>query len=161
MGVVLIAGQPYLRENLTSVAMVASGAAVWAFGQIMIKQLNGAVGSFTLIAWVAVFATPQLFALSWYFEDNQIEVIRATGWQGWGVIVYLGVIMTALGYGIWYHLLGKYPVTKVGPVLLLLPVTSIIGSVVLLDEKLTWVEMLGAAIVIVGVWFVTSHRQPA
>ncbi len=69
--------------------------------------------------------------------------------------------MTALGYGIWYHLLGKYPVTKVGPVLLLLPVTSIIGSVVLLDEKLTWVEMLGAAIVIVGVWFVTSHRQPA
>ncbi|MDA0224148.1 MAG: EamA family transporter [Proteobacteria bacterium] len=161
MGVVLIAGQPYLRENLTSVAMVASGAAVWAFGQIMIKQLNGAVGSFTLIAWVAVFATPQLFALSWYFEDNQIEVIRATGLQGWGVIVYLGVIMTALGYGIWYHLLGKYPVTKVGPVLLLLPVTSIIGSVVLLDEKLTWVEMLGAAIVIVGVWFVTSHRQPA
>ncbi|MDA1287464.1 MAG: EamA family transporter [Rhodobacterales bacterium] len=161
MGVVLIAGQPYLRENLTSVAMVASGAAVWAFGQIMIKQLNGAVGSFTLIAWVAVFATPQLFALSWYFEDNQIEVIRATGWQGWGVIVYLGVIMTALGYGIWYHLLGKYPVTKVGPVLLLLPVTSIIGSVVLLDEKLTWVEILGAAIVIVGVWFVTSHRQPA
>jgi len=161
MGVVLIAGQPYLRENLTSVAMVASGAAVWAFGQIMIKQLNGAVGSFTLIAWVAAFATPQLFALSWYFEDNQIEVIRATGWQGWGVIVYLGVIMTALGYGIWYHLLGKYPVTKVGPVLLLLPVTSIIGSVVLLDEKLTWVEMLGAAIVIVGVWFVTSHRQPA
>ena len=161
MGVVLIAGQPYLRENLTSVAMVASGAAVWAFGQIMIKQLKGAVSSFTLIAWVAVFATPQLFALSWYFEDNQIEVIRATGWQGWGVIVYLGVIMTALGYGIWYHLLGKYPVTKVGPVLLLLPVTSIIGSVVLLDEKLTWVEMLGAAIVIVGVWFVTSHRQPA
>lgn len=114
-----------------------------------------------MIAWVAVFASPQLFLMSWVFEDNQIAVIRATGWQGWGVIIYLGVVMTAIGYAIWYHLLGKYPVTRVGPVLLLLPVTSIIGSVTLLGEKLTWVEILGALIVITGVWFVTSRRAPA
>jgi len=157
-GIVMIAGQPYLRDNLVSVVLVASGACVWAFGQIMIKRLNGAVGGFTLIAWVAVFATPQLFAMSLVFESDQLTHIRNTGWIGWAVVVYLGLVMTALGYGIWYHLLGKYPVTKVGPVLLLLPVTSIAGSVLMLGETLTRIEIAGALIVVTGVWFVTSRR---
>jgi len=160
-GIVMIAGQPYLRDNLLSVFLVASGACVWAFGQIMIKRLNGAVGGFALIAWVAVFATPQLFAMSLIFETDHVQHLKNTGWIGWGVVVYLGLVMTALGYGIWYHLLGRYPVTKVGPVLLLLPVTSIAGSVLLLGEHLTWVEVLGAAIVITGVWFVTSRSAAA
>lgn len=160
-GIILIAGQPYLRENLFSVFLVASGACVWAFGQIMIKRLNGAVAGFTLIAWVAVFATPQLFLMSYLVEGNQLTNLGHIGWIGWGVVLYLGLAMTALGYGIWYHLLGRYPVTKVGPVLLLLPVTSIASSVVLLGERLTWVEILGAVIVIAGVWFVTTRPHPA
>ncbi len=65
--------------------------------------------------------------------------------------------MTALGYGIWYHLLGKYRVTQVGPFLLLLPVTSISGSMIFLGERLTLIELIGAIVVIFGVWFVTRR----
>jgi O-acetylserine/cysteine efflux transporter len=137
--------------------MVTGGAFTWAVGQIMIKKLGGEVGGFTLIAWVALFATPQLFITSWIFESGQMQAIQSTNWIGWGVVVYLGLVMTALGYGIWYHLLGKYRITQVGPYLLLLPVTTIAGSMIFLGERLTPIEIFGTIVVISGVWFVTRR----
>ena len=60
IGVMLIAGEPRYEDNLTSILLLVGGALTWAIGQIMIKAL-GVVGGFTLIAWVAVWAAPQLF----------------------------------------------------------------------------------------------------
>lgn len=160
-GIIMIAGQPQLQDDLLPVFLVIGGAFTWAVGQIMIKKLGGQVGGFTLIAWVAAFATPQLFFASWLFEEGQIQAIRTMNWIGWAVVVYLGLVMTALGYSIWYHLLGKYRISQVGPFLLLLPVTSIAGSVLLLDEQLSKIEFVGAIIVISSVWIITRRTSSA
>lgn len=157
LGIAMIAGQPQSQADLRPVLLVIGGAFTWAVGQIMIKKLDGQVSGFTLIAWVALFATPQLFLASWIFETGQMQAIQSTNWIGWAVVVYLGLVMTALGYGIWYHLLGKYRITQVGPYLLLLPVTSISGSMIILGERLTPIELLGAIVVISGIWFVTRR----
>jgi len=74
-------------------------------------------------------------------------------------VVYLGLVMTALGYSIWYHLLGKFRISQIGPFLLLLPVTSIAGSVLLLDEQLSTIEFVGAIIVIFSVWIITRRAS--
>ena len=58
--------------------------------------------------------------------------------------------MTALGYTLWYHLLGRFPISRVGPFLLLLPVFSILGSVLVLGESLTLYIVLGGVVVIAG-----------
>ena len=160
-GIIMIAGQPQLQDDLLPVFLVIGGAFTWAVGQIMIKKLGGQVGGFTLIAWVAAFATPQLFFASWLFEEGQIQAIRTMNWIGWAVVVYLGLVMTALGYSIWYHLLGKFRISQVAPFLLLLPVTSIAGSVLLLDEQLSKIEFVGAIIVISSVWIITRRTSSA
>ena len=157
-GVILTAGEPRLQDDLWPVFMVAGGAFMWAVGQIMVKNLGGQVGGFSLIAWVAVFATPQLFLSSWIFEDGQMQAMKSAGWIGWGAVIYMGLIMTALGYAVWYHLLGKYNVNQVMPFLLLVPVTSIIGSIVILGESLSPIELIGSVIVIFGVWIITTHK---
>ncbi len=159
MGIVMIAGQPQLQDDILPVFLVIGGAFTWAVGQIMIKKLGGQVGGFTLIAWVAAFATPQLFFASWLFEEGQVQAIRTMNWIGWAVVVYLGLVMTALGYSIWYHLLGKFRISQIGPFLLLLPVTSIAGSVLLLDEQLSTIEFVGAIIVIFSVWIITRRAS--
>jgi O-acetylserine/cysteine efflux transporter len=153
-GVVLIAGEPRLRGDMLPVLLVASGAMTWSIGQVMIKTVHG-VGGFALIAWVAVWAAPQLFVSSYLFEDGQAEALAAAGWLVWGVVIYLGLVMTAVGYGIWYRLLGLYRVNQVMPFLMLLPVTTMISGVLLLDETITAVTALGAVIVIAGVGFIT------
>ena len=159
MGIVMIAGQPQLQDDILPVFLVIGGAFTWAVGQIMIKKLGGQVGGFTLIAWVAAFATPQLFFASWLFEEGQVQAIRTMNWIGWAVVVYLGLVMTALGYSIWYHLLGKFRISQIGPFLLLLPVTSIAGSVLLLDEQLSTIDFVGAIIVIFSVWIITRRAS--
>lgn len=159
-GVLLIAGQPKLQGDLLPVILVAGGAFVWACGQIMIKNwLKNSLGGFQQIAWVAVFATPQLFLTSWMIEDGQWEAIQNAGWIGWGVVAYMGLIMTGLGYAIWYRLLGIYNVTQVMPFLLLLPVASISGSMLFLGERLSVIEIAGSAIVIFGVSIVTILKN--
>ena len=159
MGIVMIAGQPQLQDDILPVFLVIGGAFTWAVGQIMIKKLGGQVGGFTLIAWVAAFATPQLFFASWLFEEGQVQAIRTMNWIGWAVVVYLGLVMTALGYSIWYHLLGKFRISQIGPFLLLLPVTSIAGSVLLLDEQLSTIDFVGTIIVIFSVWIITRRAS--
>ncbi len=66
--------------------------------------------------------------------------------------------MTALGYGIWYHLLGKYSVNQVMPFLLLLPVVTVLGGVALLGENLTLRIMVGGAMAIIGVAIINLFR---
>lgn len=158
-GVILIAGQPRLQGDLTPILLVVAGTFTWASGQIMIKGFNIKIGGFTLIAWVAVFAAPQLFVSSLLFEQGQWEAVQNAGWIGWGVVIYMGLIMTALGYAIWYRLLGIYKVTQIMPFLLLLPVMSIAGSMLFLGERLSVTEIIGSIIVICGVAIITTQKQ--
>lgn len=162
VGVAMFAGEPRIQENIVSALLVIGGVITWALGQVMIRKL-GHVGGFTLIAWVAVMATPQLFLCSWLFESGQVEAMRNATWIGWGTILYLGIVMTALGYGIWYHLLGRYEVNQAMPFLLLLPVVSIAGGIGLLGETLTPAIIAGGLLVLLGVGVIVTHRpkQPA
>ena len=160
IGVAFIAGEPRLGGVWGSLALLTGGAFAWAVGQIMVRRL-GEVGGMTLIAWVAVFAAPQLFAFSLALEDNHLAYIRSAGWVVWGTVLYLGLIMTALGYSFWYSLVGRYPVSRVGPFLLLLPVFSVLGGVTLLGERLTLQTVIGGIVVIAGVAFILLSRAPA
>ncbi|GIS11523.1 MAG: hypothetical protein CM15mP115_06740 [Alphaproteobacteria bacterium] len=59
--------------------------------------------------------------------------------------------MTVVGYSAWYFLLSKYPVPMVMPVLLLLPISTIMGAVTFLGENPDPHVLLGGAIVVGGV----------
>lgn len=158
MGVAIIAGEPKLEGNTTGVLLILGGGIAWATGQIMVRQL-GQIGGFVLITWVAAIATPQMFLASWIFEDGQLEAIINAGWQVWFAIIYMGLIMTALGYSIWYRLLGQYPVNNVAPFLLLLPIVVTVESVLFLGERLTVMISLGGALTLFGVALLVFGKQ--
>jgi O-acetylserine/cysteine efflux transporter len=160
VGVAFIAGEPRLGANWDSLVLLLGGAFTWALGQIMVRRL-GAVGGLTTIAWVAVFAAPQLFVFSLVLEDDHLAYLGSAGWVVWGTVLYMGIVMTALGYGLWYSLVGRFPLARVGPFLLLMPVFSVLGSVVLLGETLTLRVAIGGAIVIAGVAVILVRRTSA
>lgn len=157
-GVVLMTGDAKLQAAWQWLVLFVLGLVIWSFGQILVRKL-GDVGGFTLVAWVSAFAAPQLFLASWVLERDQIEAILAADWRIWGTVVYLGLVMTALGYGLWYHLLGRYPVSQVGPFLLLIPVATLAGGVLLLGERASVEVLLGGAVIIAGVGFILVERR--
>ncbi len=153
-GVVMITGEPRVQDNLGAVFTVVIGGLFWALGQVMIRKL-GNVGSLRLLAWIALFASPQLFVASFLFEDGQMAGITNAGLTEWGVILYLGLIMTALAYGMWYHVLANCEVNKVAPFLLLNPLAAVIAGYLILGEELGMMEMIGGIVVLLGIAVMT------
>ncbi len=164
VGAVLIIGEPKLQGDLVYAFLVIGGAFTWAVGQIMIKKL-GNLGGFRLLSGVALFAAPQLFIASFLFETDHLTQIRTATPAAWSAVVYLGLVMTALGYALWYRLLGLYNVNQVMPFLLLLPVSSVVGGIAFLGESLTIKIATGGCLAIFGVALITlqlkRNRKPA
>lgn len=153
-GAVLIVGEPKLSNDLLSVLLLIGGAFTWAIGQVMIKKL-GVEGGFILITGIAIWATPQLFISSFLLETNQIEQIITAPTEAWLAVAYLGLVMTALAYAMWYRLLNLYSVNKVMPFLLLLPLTSVVGGIFFLNESLTLKITMGGILTLIGVAVIT------
>jgi len=150
IGVLIITGEPRLDGHLDSVILLIAGSAVWAVAQIMISRLKDLSG-ITILAWVAIMATPQMFVASLLIEDGQWLAITTASFIDWSIILYLALIMTVLGYSVWYHLLSSVDVSKVSPFLMLLPITSIIAGIILLDEKFTSSMAIGGLMIMAGV----------
>ena len=150
LGVFIIAGEPRLDGHIDSVILLVAGSTVWAVAQIMISRLKGLSG-ITILAWVAIMATPQMLIASLIIEDGQCQAISSASLVDWSIIFYLAFIMTVVGYSVWYHLLSSVDVSQVSPFLMLLPITSIIAGMVLLDEKLTLSMIIGGLMIMTGV----------
>ena len=149
-GVIVIVGEPRLSDSLDSVALVITGAVFWAIAQIMISRLKSLSG-ITILAWVAIIATPQMLLISLIIEEGQWEAIKTANLVDWSIVFYLSFIMTVIGYSVWYHLLRICDVSKISPFLMLLPVTSIIAGMTLLDEQFTLAMGIGGVLVMTGV----------
>ena len=159
IGVGLIVGWPTEPISLVSVALVIAGGFTWAVGQIMVRRLNE-IDGLTVTAWVAVFACPQLLLMSLLFESDQIEALTNAAPIVWISVAYLGLVMTALGYGIWFTLVRRHPVSMVAPFLLLLPLVSVIGGIVFLGETLSFSSVVGGTVVLAGVASIVLERAP-
>lgn len=149
-GVFIIVGEPRLEDSLDSALLLISGSCVWAIAQLMISRLKGLSG-ITILAWVAVMATPQMLIGSLILEDGQWQAVMTASLIDWSIVLYLALIMTVIGYSVWYHLLGSVDVSKVSPFLMLLPITSIIAGVVILNEELTAPMIIGGLMIMTGV----------
>lgn len=161
-GVVLITGEPRIQENLLPVFLVITGGLIWAFGQVQIRKIGRYVTGIQLLAWVAVFCAPQLFFASFLLEDGQFAALQSAGLREWGVILYIGLIMTALAYPLWYRLLAECEITRVAPFMLLNPLSTVTFSILLLGEEMTPMILVGGAVVLSGIGVMTiERRQPA
>ncbi len=149
-GVFVIVGEPRLNNSLDSAALVVIGTVFWAIAQIMISRLKSLSG-ITILSWVAIIATPQMLLISLVIEDGQWESIKSASALDWSIVFYLSVIMTVVGYSVWYHLLRICDVSKMSPFLMLLPVTSITAGIALLEEQFTITMGIGGLCVMTGV----------
>tara|TARA_Y100001970_G_scaffold211945_1_gene258731 strand:- start:1921 stop:2778 length:858 start_codon:yes stop_codon:yes gene_type:complete len=159
IGIYILTGDPKLEGKLIGVILLLSGAFTWAFAQVLAKPISQKINALTLTAWIGVFAGPQSILASTLIEGNPIEFIMSANLMAWIIMLYLALIMNVLGYSLWYFVLGKYPVNYVMPGLLLLPVAGLLTAVLLLGETLTFYNLLGGSVVIVGVSLILINKR--
>ena len=151
IGVFILTGAPNLEGKYIGVFLTLAGAFTWALGAVMAKPLSKKIGAFALMTWLCVFSGPMLIIVSFIFDGNPIPYILSANFNSWLVVIFLGFIMQPIGYAAWYYVLKKYPVNKVMPVLLILPVTGLVTSIFLLGEDPPKQVFLGGLVIISGV----------
>jgi O-acetylserine/cysteine efflux transporter len=130
--------------------MLVLGAALsWSVGNICIK-LARVVNGFRLFAWMSVVPPIPLLALSAVFESGQWQALRSLTPLGIGAILYTSLVASLLCFGFWAYLVQRYSPNRVAPFSLLVPIFGLGFAVVLLDDTLSRVEMLGAGLVFLG-----------
>ncbi|HIC80790.1 MAG TPA: EamA family transporter, partial [Kiloniellaceae bacterium] len=139
-------------------AFVIFAACMWSVASVQIKRLDPPVDGFTLNAWIAVFATPQLALASLLIEEGQIEALRVAGFWAYFAIVYQAVAVVAVGYGAWYWLLRRYQLNQVMPAMLLIPVFGVFSGIVFLGETLTVNLVIGGLVTVAGVAIIILRR---
>ena len=150
-GILVIMGAPALEGQMFGATLVLVGGVFWALGQVLIRRLDGALGGFQLTAWLGIMAGPQMLLGSLLIDGNPMPAISEAPLSAWLTVLYLGLIMTVIGYSAWYYVLARYPVAMVMPVLLLLPVSTILGAVTFLGERPDAWVLIGGAVVVTGV----------
>ena len=158
-GVFILTGAPNLEGKYVGVLLTLSGAFTWALGAVMAKPLSKKIGAFALMTWLCVFSGPMLLFVSIVINGNPIPYFFSANLNSWLTVLFLGFIMQPVGYAAWYYVLKKYPVNKVMPVLLILPVTGLITSIFLLGEDPPKQVFLGGFVIIFGVALILFTKK--
>tara|TARA_B100001250_G_scaffold359597_1_gene336546 strand:- start:791 stop:1645 length:855 start_codon:yes stop_codon:yes gene_type:complete len=159
VGVFILTGAPNLEGKFIGVVLTLSGAFTWSLGAVMAKPLSKKIGAFALMTWLCVFSGPILILVSAIINGNPIQYILSANFYSWLTVIYLGFFMQPVAYGAWYYVLRKYPVNKVMPVLLLLPVAGLTTAIFLLGEDPPKQVFLGGTIIIFGVAMILFGKK--
>ena len=159
VGVFILTGAPNLEGKFIGVLLTLSGAFTWSLGAVMAKPLSKKIGAFALMTWLCVFSGPILILVSVIINGNPIQYILYANFYSWLTVIYLGFFMQPVAYGAWYYVLRKYPVNKVMPVLLLLPVAGLTTAIFLLGEDPPKQVFLGGTIIIIGVGMILFGKK--
>ena len=157
-GLFVLLGAPNLQGKLIGVLLLLSGAFTWSLGMVMAKPIVKKIGGFAVTAWVCLFSGPMLLLGSFIFDGNTINYFLSANFHGWLIVAYLSLIMQPLAYGTWYHVIGRNPIHKVLPVMLLLPLTGLSTAIFLLGEEPTKQVFLGGAIILLGIGLILLSK---
>lgn len=154
-GVLVIGLDPTVFAHLDALAWIVGAALAMAVATILMRRLPG-VGVFTLQAWIGAVATPSLLLMSLLLEQGQVEALHTAGWFDFALPVYSAIGASLVGHGIVYHLLTRYPVSLITPLLLLAPVLAVLLGVLFWGDQPTWKLLLGGLMTLIGVAIVTT-----
>ena len=137
--------------TLEGFALIVASALSWSVGNVMVKRLPP-VDALSLIVWISPVPALACLALGLVSEgprDFTQHLIDAS-WTAYGYALFLAVIATHLGYGVWSRLLKTYPTAQVTPFALLVPFAAEYFSWLIFGERFEGLRLVGAALILAG-----------
>ncbi|MEX3809049.1 DMT family transporter [Paraburkholderia sp. BR13439] len=129
-------------QYLVGVAYAVGAAAMYAVSSIITKRLKGTPPH--LLALIQVSLGVLLLA-----PFVRFDALPASGVQ-WLELVVLGVVHTGLMYVLLYGAIQKLPTSMTGALSFIYPVVAIIVDRIAFGQTLAWIQVLGAALILLA-----------
>jgi O-acetylserine/cysteine efflux transporter len=150
-GIGVIAFERLEGAALVPLLMTIAAAGSWGIANLITKKA-GKIDMLGFVVWSSLVPPIPLFALSYFIDGPQAwpDALAHLTWLGAGSLLFIGWAATVFGYGAWSSLLSRYPASTVAPFALLVPVAGIGASALLIGERVSGLDLAGAALVFVG-----------
>jgi drug/metabolite transporter (DMT)-like permease len=138
---------------------IVVGAAGAAFSNVLLKQRPLQLGPAMIAAWQMIFGTVPLLIIGRAVEGSPMYF----HWSTMSVfcLLYLAVIGSALTFLLLYWLLPQMTATNLQTVSLITPPGAVMLGWLLGGEKFPLWSLLGACLVLAGVWVIFRKSAPA
>ena len=145
-----ISKEPLTVDNLFLIGgiLMLLSAFCWALYSLVGKRLLKTYDEFVITMYAFVFGT--LFYLPFVILDL-VPVLQRTSLNGWLAVLYLALTCSLFAYLGWYYALKHIDASKAAVFLNFIPLFTILLSF-FLGTPLTWFFLLGAALIIYGVY---------
>ena len=146
--------------ELAFIGCAFSWAAYTLIGRFMSSQndssKNGAsqLSSLAVIAYASTIGMIILFFIA--LNKDLFEAVRTLSWGASINLLYLAILATVIGF-VWFQegikVLGA---AKAAVFIYFMPVSAVFWAYLILDEKLTMILAIGAALIILGIYLVNK-----
>ena len=125
----------------------------WACGNIfnkLIMQHESRPGIMSLVVWSALIPIVPFMVASFILDGPQVMLKSLVEIDLTTILslIYLALVASIIGYGIWGSLLGRYETWRVAPLSLLVPVVGLASA----DETLSALQLCGAGLIMAGLY---------
>jgi drug/metabolite transporter (DMT)-like permease len=128
----------------------------FALFSVLSKPLVTKYGSASVTIWAAFAGTLMLLPL---LSPNFGAETISLSLEGWISVLFLSLLSTVAGYLMFYALVSRSAVSKLGIQMYLIPVVSVIGGILLLQEGLNTYTIAGGAVLLLSVAIATRSRN--
>lgn len=146
-------GAAVSSEQTLGNVMVLAASVSWAAYTVIGRSLIVKYGPVQTTA-MSFLAGLILYVPVWAFVPvhDPMTVLISPGWfEHWAQLLYLGVITSGVGYGLWYYALSRLEASRVAVFNNLQPVLTSVLSFFMFGTVPTMMFVLGGAIAIAGV----------
>lgn len=149
---------------LLPVILTLCAALGWAIGNICSRQA-ATTEPFRLTLWTSIVPPIPLLILSLIFEgpakigETMITVATPAALPSVLGLLYIVVIATLIGYGLWNNLLSRHRSSEVAPFSMLVPIVGVASSWLAFGEQVEPLVIIAGVAVIAGVWFASRKGR--
>lgn len=155
-------GAEVRQEHLLGNLMVLAASASWALYTVLGRRM--------VLRYGAVYATSltfftglPLYVLVWLVlpipGDFQPLGDASTAAGVWMQLFYLGVITSAVGYGLWYYALSRFDAARVAVFNNLQPILTTLLALAILGTQPTLMFVIGGCVALLGVVVTQMARE--
>jgi drug/metabolite transporter (DMT)-like permease len=160
-GIAVLASEHGISAHSASLlgdAITMTGSVGFATYAVLGKRVAGEYDALTMTAYNhfagALVLLPLAVHQAWML--HAAGNWRAVPWQAWAAILYMALLGSAVAYVLYYWLLRYLEASQLSAFTYLLPVLATILGILTLGEKGTWMQLVGGALALGGVYWTES-----
>ena len=145
-----------INFNFGEVWMLAAALSM-ALGTILIRLTCTKSDPVSVTGWHMVFGSLPLILK--YYLDTNFQSFPNWTFNDWGLMSFASIFGSAIAYGLFFYFANNKEITGFSTLAFLTPVFALLSGGVWLNERLSVIQWVGVAFVLVSVFFVSQRKS--